>query len=255
MTATTTMAGKVVLLTGSAMGLGLAAARRFGEAGATVILTDVSLSATREAAASLAGDGLDAHAFALDVRREAQWTRVLGQVERRYGRLDVVVNNAGVGRSKALVDTSLADWHFVTSVNLDGAFLGIKHGIATLARHGGGAIVNVASVLGTVATLNNAAYVAAKGALRQLSKAAALECAAAANGIRVNCVLPGYVEMPRVPAKRMTRARRSALLAATPMARFASPREIADAIYFLASPEASYITGTDLIVDGGFTAV
>ncbi|MES2257007.1 MAG: SDR family oxidoreductase [Pseudomonadota bacterium] len=255
MSNTTQMSGKVVLVTGSATGLGLSTARAFGLAGATVAITDLELASARGAADTLVAEGIDAHAFALDVRREAHWPRVLRQLERRCGGLDVLVNNAGVGRSAPLVETSLADWRFVTQVNLDGVFLGIKFGIGAISQHGGGAIVNVASILGTVGTLNNAAYVAAKGGVRQLSKAAALECAAAGNGIRVNCVLPGYVEMPRAPAKRMSAERRKQLLAATPMARFATPAEIADAIVYLASPQASYITGTDLIVDGGFTAL
>jgi NAD(P)-dependent dehydrogenase (short-subunit alcohol dehydrogenase family) len=114
--------------------------------------------------------------------------------------------------------------------------------------------VNVSSIIGTVGTPNNAAYAASKGAVRQLSKVAALECAAAGNGIRVNSVLPGYVEMQRKGAKQMSGEKRLALINATPMARFATPAEIADAIYYLASTESSYVTGTDLIVDGGFTA-
>lgn len=183
----------------------------------------------------------------LDVQREAHWARVIHQIEHRFSRLDVVVNNVGVGRPGSIVDTSLADWRFVTSVNLDGVFLGVKHGIKALTRHSGGAIVNVSSIIGKVGTANNAAYAAAKGGVRQLSKVAALEYAA---GVRANSVLPGYVEMG---VKRMSADKRRTLLKATPMARFATPQEIADAIYYLASTESSYVTGTDLIVDGGFT--
>jgi meso-butanediol dehydrogenase/(S,S)-butanediol dehydrogenase/diacetyl reductase len=248
------MLGNVVLVTGSASGIGFATARRFGEAQATVVMTDVERAAATDAAARLARDGLDVHAFVLDVRLEAHWARVMRRIEKRFARLDVVVNNAGVGKPGPLVATSLADWRFVTSVNLDGVFLGIKHGIGALARHGGGAIVNVSSIIGTVATLNSASYAAAKGAVRQLSKVAALECAAAGNGIRVNCVLPGYVDLPRRGAKAMSADRRARLTRATPMARFAMPREIADTIFFLASDQASYVTGADLIVDGGYTA-
>lgn len=248
------MTGKVVLITGGASGIGFATARRFAEARATVVIADLDKTATTEAAGMLAKAGLDVHAMILDVQREAQWARVIRQIEQRFLRLDVVINNAGVGRPGAIVDTSLADWRFVTSVNLDGVFLGVKYGIEALTRHGGGAIVNVSSIIGTVGTLNNAAYAASKGGVRQLSKAAALECAAAGNGVRVNSILPGYVEMERKGAKRMSAEKRRELLKATPMARFATPQEIADAIYYLSSTESSYVTGTDLIVDGGYTA-
>ena len=245
---------KVVLITGSASGIGFATARRFAEARATVVITDVARAGAEQAASRLVQDGHDVHALALDVRREAHWARVMRQIEKRFGRLDVVVNNAGVGKPEPLLETSLASWRFVTSVNLDGVFLGVKHGIEALARHGGGAIVNVSSIIGTVGTPNSASYAAAKGGVRQLSKVAALECAQAGNGIRVNCVLPGFVELPRKGAKAMTEQTRTRLIAATPQGRFATPQEIADAIYYLASPQASYITGTDLIVDGGYTA-
>ena len=250
----TEMAGKVVLVTGSASGIGLATARRFAEARATVLITDVGRDYAVTAAGRLAQEGLDVHALVLDVRREAHWVRVMRQIEKRFARLDVVVNNAGVGKPEPLLATSLASWRFVTSVNLDGVFLGIKHGMEMLARHGGGAIVNVSSIIGTVGTLNSASYAAAKGGVRQLSKVAALECAAAGNGIRVNCVMPGYVELTRMGAKVMSEEKRKQLINATPAGRFAKPQEIADAIFFLASEQASYITGTDLIVDGGFTA-
>jgi NAD(P)-dependent dehydrogenase (short-subunit alcohol dehydrogenase family) len=246
--------GRVVLVTGSASGIGFATACRFAEAQATVVITDVERAAAVRAAEQLARDGLAVHALVLDVRREAHWARALRHIEQRFARLDVVVNNAGVGKPGPLMETSLADWRFVTGVNLDGVFLGIKHGIEALARHGGGAIVNVSSILGAVGTLNSASYAAAKGGVRQLSKVAALECAAAGNGIRVNCVLPGYVDVPRQGAKSMSAKRRARLTATTPMARFAAPSEIADAIFYLASAEASYVTGTDLIVDGGYTA-
>lgn len=248
------MAAKVVLVTGGASGIGFALARRFAQAQATVVIADLDKAATTEAAARLAQARLDVHAMVLDVQREAHWERIIRQIERRFSRLDVVVNNAGVGRPGAIVDSSLADWRYVTSVNLDGVFLGVKYGILALARHGGGAIVNVSSIIGKVGTANNAAYAASKGGVRQLTKVAALECAVAGNGVRVNSVLPGYVEMKRKGAKRMSPETRRSLIKATPMARFASPDEIADAIYYLASTESSYITGTDLIVDGGFTA-
>ncbi len=254
MTRKNSMAGKVVLITGGASGIGFATARRFAQEQAIVVIADLDKVETTVAANKLVREGLDVHPMVLDVQREAHWSRVMRQIERRFQRLDAVVNNAGVGRPGAIVNTSLADWRFVTSVNLDGVFLGVKHAIMAMTPNGGGSIVNVSSIIGTVGVQNNAAYAASKGGVRQLSKVAALECAAAGNGIRVNSVLPGYVEMPRKGAKKMSAEMRRALMKATPMGRFATPSEIADAIYYLASADSSYVTGTDLIVDGGFTA-
>ena len=248
-----TLKGKVVLVTGGASGIGLATARRFAADGCKVAIADLNMPAASAAAAGLRNDGFDVQAFALDVRREAAWQKVIAQIERRLGPLHVVVNNAGIGRSVPLLETTLAFWREITSVNLDGVFLGTRHGVAALAKNGGGAIVNISSIRGVAGFAGSSAYCASKAGVRLLSKVAALECAAAKNGVRVNCVLPGYVETPLV-ARQLPAATRRRLTQSTPMARFARPDEVADAIYYLASPQASYVTGTDLLVDGGFVA-
>lgn len=248
-----TLKGKVVLVTGGASGIGLATVRRFAEAGCKVALADINGNAAKAAANVLQADGLDVQAYTLDVRREAPWTKVIAQIERQLGPLHVVVNNAGIGRSVPLLETTLAFWREITSVNLDGVFLGTKHGVAALARNGGGAIVNISSIRGVAGFPGSSAYCASKAGVRLLSKVAALECAAAKNGVRINCILPGYVETPLV-AKQLSPAIKRRITKSTPMSRLAKPEEIADAIFYLASPQASYVTGTDLLVDGGFVA-
>ena len=248
-----TLKGKVVLVTGGASGIGLATVRRFAEAGCKVAMADINSNAAKAAAKSLQAEGLDVHAHTLDVRREAPWKKAIGQIERRLGPLHVVVNNAGLGRPMPLLQTTLAFWRDITSVNLDGVFLGTKFGVAALAKNGGGAIVNISSIRGVTGYPGSSAYCASKAGVRLLSKVAALECAAAKNGVRINCILPGYVETPLV-AKQLSPAIKRRITKSTPMSRLAKPEEIADAIFYLASPQASYVTGTDLLVDGGFVA-
>jgi len=248
-----TLKGKVVLVTGGASGIGLAAVRRFAAAGCKVAIADVNSRGATAAAAALVEEGFEARGYALDVRRETSWVKVIAQIEKQLGPLHVVVNNAGIGSTVPLLETTLEFWRKITAVNLDGVFLGTKHGVAALAKHGGGAIVNISSIRGVAGSPGSSAYCASKAGVRLLSKVAALECAEARNGVRINCVLPGFVETPLV-AKHLPAAGRRRNTRATPMARFAKPEEIADAIHFLASPQSSYVTGTDLLVDGGYMA-
>lgn len=248
-----TLKGKVVLVTGGASGIGLATATRFATAGAHVAIVDIDGRAAAAAASTLRQPGVNVQGFALDVQSEADWKKLIARIERSLGPLHVLVNNAGIGLSRPIQETSLADWRKVTSVNLDGVFLGIKHGMTAIAKNGGGAIVNTSSIRGVTGAPGSSAYCASKAGVRLLSKVAALECAAAKNGVRVNCVLPGYVETPLV-ARSLKPAARRRLTQATPMARFAKPEEIAEAIFYLASPQSSYVTGSDLLVDGAYTA-
>jgi len=248
-----TLKGKVVLVTGGASGIGLAAVQRFAAEGCKVAIADLNRRAAAEAAAALAREGVTARAYALDVRREASWVKVIAQIEKQLGPLHVVVNNAGIGSPVPLLQTTLEFWRKITAVNLDGVFLGTKHGVAALAKNGGGAIVNISSIRGVAGSPGSSAYCASKAGVRLLSKTAALECAAAKNRVRINCVLPGFVETPLV-AKHVPPAGRRRNTRATPMSRFARPGEIADAIHFLSSPQSSFVTGTDLLVDGGYMA-
>lgn len=248
------MKDKVVLVTGGASGIGLATAKRFASAGCRVAIGDLNGKAAIAAAREITAAGGIAVGYSLDTRSESSWKKVLTQLQKKLGPLHVVVNNAGTGSAVPLAQTTLALWRKVNAVNTEGVFLGTKLGIEAIEKAGGGAIVNISSIRGVTGYAGSSAYCASKAAVRLLSKVAALECAQAKNNVRVNCVLPGYVETPLV-ARNLTPARRKPLTQATPMGRFAQPAEIADAIFYLASPQASYITGTDLLVDGGYTAI
>ncbi len=188
-----------------------------------------------------------------DVADEDGWRTIVARLERDYGRLDVLVNNAGFGWLKNITDTALEDWRRLMAVNVDGVFLGMKHCIPLMARGGGGAIVNMSSMYGTVGNAGTSAYCASKGAVTMMTKAVALECAEANNGIRVNSIHPGYVTTPSV-AETLTSEQVNALRALHPLNRLADPQEIARATLFLASSDASFMTGAALHVDGGFTA-
>lgn len=246
--------GRIALITGAASGIGLATARRFVEEGATVVLAD--RDQVRQAAA-LAGlpDGDGPHrAIVLDVTREEDWCRTIDDISSRFGRLDILVNNAGFGRFRAIADTTLAEWRAILAVNLDSVFLGTRHALPLLAASGRGAIVNMSSIRGLVAGPNAGAYSAAKAGVRLFTKVTALECAAAGNGVRVNSVHPGHVETPLTAPAYADPDLARGFLAETPLGRFGQPQEIANAILFLASDEASYMTGAELTLDGGLTA-
>lgn len=257
-------AGKRVLVTGAASGIGRATALTFAGEGARVAVTDLNEPGAREVAAEIQSRGGEAVGLALDVADEAAWQLAMERVAGLWDGLDVLVANAGRACGRLLVETPLDEWRAVMAVNLDGVFLGLKHGIPVLRRSGGGSVVIVSSAASVKAMPNASAYSASKAALRMLARTAALECAAAGDGIRVNAVLPGGVETPiwkGTPYWAQLSARLGdeervweALSGSTPLKRFAQPEEIAHAILYLASDEAAYVTGTDLVIDGGYTA-
>ncbi len=258
----TGMAGKVVVVTGGASGIGRAACLRLAAAGARVLVTDLSPAGEQVAGEVLAGGGEAAWA-PLDVTDEAAWPRVLALAVARWGRLDALVNNAGVPLSADLLETSLEAWRRLMAVNLDGVFLGTRAAVAAMRRQGGGgSIVNVSSTNGLVGSAGSSAYCASKGGVRLFTKAVALECAR--DRIRVNSVHPGLVRTPiweqTLGWKRVAAATGSgepfygALERATPMGRIADPAEIAEAILFLVSDASRFMTGSELVVDGGLTA-
>jgi NAD(P)-dependent dehydrogenase (short-subunit alcohol dehydrogenase family) len=241
------LAGKTALITGAASGIGRATAVRFMAEGASVVAADIAEESGREA-----GNFLP---MRLDVTNEEEWRAAIAATEKRFGRLDILVNNAGTGVPKPIVDLGLDEWRRVTAVNLDGVFLGIKHAVPAMRRAGGGAVVNVSSMLAHVATLNASAYCAAKAGVALLTKAAALEMAAAGDAIRVNSIHPGYVETPLLQSRLdADPAKREALVGLTPAGRLGTPEEIAAAILYLASDEARFMTGSNLTIDGGYTA-
>jgi NAD(P)-dependent dehydrogenase (short-subunit alcohol dehydrogenase family) len=239
--------GKVALVTGAASGIGLATARRFVEEGARVLATDLKVD-DLEASECLSP-------FLLDVAQEEHWVAAIAAVLETFGRLDILVNNAGIGTPGPLVELSLANWRKVMAVNLDGVFLGIKHTVPAMERSGGGSIVNIASMLGHVATVNASAYCASKGGVSLLTKAAALEMAAAGSRIRVNSVHPGFIETPLLGSRLDADPERRALITGrTPLGRLGTAEDVAAAVLYLASDEAAFTTGSALVLDGGYTA-
>jgi NAD(P)-dependent dehydrogenase (short-subunit alcohol dehydrogenase family) len=251
---------KVCVVTGAARGLGLAAAEALAREGGRVLLTDLDRAAGEAETARLNGLGYTAQFTPQDVTDEAQWPRVLEQAVAAWGApLDVLVNNAGIAALADVEQVSLAAWRKTLAVNLDGVFLGTQAAIARM-KGRGGSIVNIASIEGLQGEQLIPAYNASKGGVRIFTRSAAIHCARAGYNIRINNVCPGFAETQMVagalatlsPEDAQTFAGRT--LARIPMGRFARPDEIAQAVLFLASDESSYVTGSDLVVDGGMTA-
>jgi 3alpha(or 20beta)-hydroxysteroid dehydrogenase len=242
-------AGKVALITGASGGQGASEARLFGDEGATVVIADVLDEPGRALAAELSGAGTTVWYRHLDVADEGAWAALVSEIDASLGRLDILVNNAGVGDQRGVIEQSLSGWERVIDINLWGPIAGMRTCAPLMARSGGGAIVNISSVAGMTG-YDSAAYTASKWGLRGVTKTAAMEYAA--QGIRVNSVHPGTIDTPmlaHVPDEVMDNYVR-----VTPMGRAGSPEEIATAVLYLASDEASFITGTELVVDGGFIA-
>ena len=252
------VAGKVALVTGAASGLGAETARRLAREGAQVVLSDRNHELGAEIALEITGDGGDALFVPHDVALEADWQAVIAATLARYGKLDVLINNAGIASNGGeLMTHTLADWRTMMSINLDGVFLGMRYGGEAIAAGGrGGSIVNLSSILGKVGFPGAAAYCASKGGVLLLTKAAALDWAPL--NIRVNSVHPGFIETPMVAnaihESENANEMRDQLIAAHALGRLGMPREIADAMIFLASDESSFMTGAELVIDGGYTA-
>jgi meso-butanediol dehydrogenase / (S,S)-butanediol dehydrogenase / diacetyl reductase len=244
--------GNVVLVTGAASGIGAATAVRLAGEGALVVLTDRDLEGA-ERVRAICPEPQQHLALLLDVTNENHWRSALDRVKAHYDRLDVPINNAGWSRLQLIADTSLSDWREILAVNLESVFLGTKLAMPLLATSGRGAIVNVSSIRSHVAGSGSAAYSSAKSGIRMLTKVSALEYAEAGNGVRVNSVHPGFVSTNFSNGMASTAALEQ-FAASVPLRRFAKPEEIAAAIAFLASEDASYISGTELLVDGAFTA-
>lgn len=248
------VAGKVALVTGAASGLGAETARVLAREGARVMLTDRAVDAGHAVAEAI---GPAAAFLSHDVTDEARWAEVVAETVGRFGRLDVLVNNAGVGEGGGpLLEISYEAWRQMLAINLDGVFLGMKAAAPGMAAQGSGSIVNLSSILGKVGMAGAPAYCASKGGVTLLTKATALELAPL--GVRVNSVHPGFIDTPMV-AGAIQRSEngnemRDMIVSSHALGRLGVPREIADAILFLASDESSFMTGAELVVDGGYTA-
>lgn len=239
----TQLTGKIALVTGAASGIGAAIVTRLLAEGATVVATDLTIPPKPKF-----------EFLRLDTGSEMAWITAIDATCQKHGRLDILINNAGISAASPtpIRDVTLEDWQKVMSVNLDGVFLGMKH--AMRAMDGiGGSIVNIASMLSFIAIPDSAAYCASKGGVLQLTRAGALEGALMRPAVRVNSVHPGYVETPLLSARLGQRpGMEDRLTGLTPLGRLALPEEVASAVTYLASDEASYMTGSAMTIDGGY---
>jgi 3alpha(or 20beta)-hydroxysteroid dehydrogenase len=238
------LSGKVALVTGAARGMGRSTAELFATHGATVVATDVLEPVPPYGA----GSGVEF--VRLDVTDEEAWRQVLAGVLDRHGRLDVLINNAGIIAYEPLGELSLKDWTRVVDVNQTGVFLGMREAVPAMRAGGGGSIVNFSSIWGNVAVGGAHAYHATKGAVRNMTKNAAMTYAA--DGIRVNSVHPGFIDTPLTAAQDPDI--NTIVIGNTPLGRAGRPEEVAFGCLFLASDESSFVTGAELVIDGGYLA-
>lgn len=247
--------GKVVLITGGSSGIGADSARAFAEEGASVIISDVDEEKGRRLELEIKEAGGNALFMKHDVSNSRETKKLVDSIVEKFGRLDVAFNNAGIaGPSLPLSEYPDDDWERVISINLLGVFYGMKYEIQQMLKQGGGAIVNTSSILGKVGFNNASAYVAAKHAVVGMTKAAALEYSS--KNIRINAVNPAFIKTPLLENSGMKEGTQmyEMLVSMHPVGRLGDPREVASAVLFLSSDEASFIHGESLMVDGGYTA-
>jgi NAD(P)-dependent dehydrogenase (short-subunit alcohol dehydrogenase family) len=244
--------GKVALISGGARGMGAVEARLFVKEGAKVAIADVLQDEGNSLEAEISNAGGDAFFVNLDVTSEDAWSRAIAEVVAKYGRLDILVNNAGIYRRGLVEDTTEQEWDTVLDVNAKGVFLGTKFAIPAMRAGGGGSIVNISSVAGIIGSKQSTAYNASKGAVRLLTKTTAIQYAQ--EGIRANSVHPGPIGTQMLdqvfPDQEMKENRMSEI----PIGRMGTVDDVAYGVLFLASDESSYMTGSELVIDGGFTA-
>jgi NAD(P)-dependent dehydrogenase (short-subunit alcohol dehydrogenase family) len=258
------LANKTALITGAASGIGKATAILFAREGAKVAIADIDEGGAKSAAEEIVSEGFTAAAFLLDITSEENWKSVLAELINKWDRLDILVNNAGISFAKPFSEMSLEEWRRVMAINLDGIFLGTKHGATAMRKGGCGSIINVSSASGIKASPGGSVYCASKAAVQMFSRAAALECAQKGDNIRINTVSPSGVVTPMWERMELWRELKDTtgsveeswqlLAQGVPLKRFAQPEEIAQAILYLASDESSFVTASDLVIDGGYTA-
>jgi NAD(P)-dependent dehydrogenase (short-subunit alcohol dehydrogenase family) len=251
--------GKVALVTGGASGIGRGCAEKLAAEGATVVVTDLQDLKGDEVVQAIAKAGGKASYLHHDVTDEDAWVGVIAKVKADHGRLDIVVNNAGIGLGGSVLDMPLADFRRQTAVNVDGVFLGCKHAIPLMREGGGGSIINMSSVAGLKGAPMLSGYCATKGAVRLFTKSVAMECANAKDGIRVNSVHPGIIETPiwmtvipqgggNAPPDLDAMSQM-----AVPLGVKGFPEDIANGVLWLASDDSRYVTGAELVIDGGLS--
>ena len=245
--------GKAAFISGGAQGMGAAEARLFAAEGAMVAIGDVLEEEGRRVAAQIGEAGGKAIFLALDVTSESQWQDAIAATVAEFGKLDILVNNAGIGGHGTVENTTVADWDRVMDINAKGVFLGTKSAIPELRRAGGGSIINISSQLGLVGTdTSSPQYQASKGAVRLLTKATAIQYAG--EGIRCNSVHPGPIITPMTEAGRANPERQQVMMSRIPLGRYGLAEDVAYGVLFLASDESSFMTGSELVIDGGWTA-
>lgn len=243
--------GKVAIVTGGAGGIGGATVEALCREGAFVFVADL-LDEGETLAKRLASQGMCARYVKLDVTDEAQWKKLVEDIVREFGHLDILVSNAGIGTFEDVEQETRAGWDKVIAVNQLGVWLGMKYSAPAMKAHGGGSIVNVSSIFGTVGGFGGSvAYHASKGAVRLMTKTAALRYAK--EGVRVNSMHPGFIDTPMIAAVKGTPVEQ-AIVQHTPMGRLGTAAEIGEVIAFMSGPKASYMTGSEVYVDGGWTA-
>lgn len=245
--------GKVAFISGGARGMGAVEARLFAKEGAKVVMGDVLEEEGRKVEADINSTGGESLFVRLDVTSEPDWQNAIAAAVSRFGKLDILVNNAGISGRGKVEDTTVKDWDQVMEVNAKGVFLGTKAAIPAMRRAGGGSIINISSQLGLVGTDHSSPqYQASKGAVRLLTKATAIQYAK--EGIRVNSVHPGPIVTAMTETARDNPERYKLMLSRIPMGRYGQPDEVAYGVLYLASDESAYVTGSELVIDGGWTA-
>jgi 3(or 17)beta-hydroxysteroid dehydrogenase len=253
------LAGKVALITGGASGLGANAAVLMAQEGAKVVVADIAADRGKAVADKLASAG---HFVQLDVTSEDNWKAAIAETVDKFGAIHVLLNSAGIGLSKTVEDITLEEWRRVHAIDLDGVFLGCKHGVAEIKKHThklGGSVINISSISGIIAGANMAAYNSAKAGVRLLSKSVALHCAKSGYNIRCNSVHPAFISTPMVEAPLAAASdpdkARKRLLRMVPIGKIGEPNDIGYMILYLASEESKFVTGAEMVVDGGCTAM
>jgi NAD(P)-dependent dehydrogenase (short-subunit alcohol dehydrogenase family) len=252
---------KVALITGGAMGIGRACAERLASEGAIIVITDVIDEVGMSAVDAITKAGGQASYLHHDVTREDEWIKILQQIRQLHGRLDILVNNAGIAVRASIFEMTMAQFQKQNAVNLDGVFLGLKHGIPFMAEQDGGSVINVSSVAGLMASPGLSAYAMTKGGVRLLSKSVAKECAALGNGVRVNSIHPGIIEtaiwnkMDANPEGGENQADVETIAEmAVPGGILGKPLDIANGVLYLASDDSRYVNASELVIDHGLSA-
>jgi 3(or 17)beta-hydroxysteroid dehydrogenase len=247
------LVGKVAVISGAARGMGAAEARLFAREGARVVIGDVLEAEGAAIEAEISAKGGEAVFVRLDVTRESDWAQAVASTVQRFGKLDVLVNNAGIGGVGRVDETATEAWDRVMEVNAKGVFLGTRAAIPAMRGAGGGSIINISSQLGLVGMDDSSPqYTASKGAVRLLTKTTALQYAR--DGIRCNSVHPGPIVTPMTERRRAEPAVYQRMLSRIPLGRYGEPDEVAYGVLYLASDESAFVTGSELVIDGGWTA-